>query len=1032
MLSSGTRGIPAGLLVVLAAAILAAPAGVALRPTAAAAPAGEPGLSPAPAAGAVLYLPLVAGGNQIWEDSPIWVDASTPDRPQVVLFRHRFAIDHPVDDAQLAILADTRYEVWLNGAWLGRGPARFSLSRREYDLYSLGRLRAGYYLVAVLVQWAPNERRSESLTPMLLGHVRGRGDAGLEVETRTGPAWRAVPSSAWQDDAAAVHAWNLIGPTELLDLRQHPSDWTSPDFDDAAWPPVVTKAWSLAFPSGGSATGLATHEGASPQAETTSLSAAIYRPRSIPFLEEVSIPVQLIESGQLSPGRAMVELVPPLAEPLDLPFTALSPTTLTLEMLADAGQSLPAQVQLDGAGLAWTEAGQDRPDVQIATALLIPGPHSLSFPATSPDGLTFSLSMQDLDLEAMPFEQGLHAGRRLLLAEPVPQAGLVITSAAPAPEASLATIEFLEPASYAILDLGRVIHGRLVAQVTGPAGSLLDVGWAQRLWQNSRPLPYPGSLHPEWNQVDSWVLDGGSRTVSTIDARSGRYLLLAAWGGAPLRLDNIQVLEERYPLLPRGAFSSSDPVLDRIWQVGVETLYPNMTDAYTDTPWRERGQWWGDAFVQDQINEIAFGDTGLLRRGLTLMADAFQAGRPKAMAPHGGGNYMLDYGMLWVQGLEEYAQRTGDDQLVRDLYPALQDLMAYLEGQENAATGLLDLPYGHWSVTALIDWAGSDSRYGQSTALNAFYYATLSDAAALADRVEDPARATAWRQRAQQVRAQANALLFLPGQQRYVTTIYEGQSLPPTPHAQAWPLAYGLVPEAQVEGVSASLLDLLSPDPAVPNLDSYGMYWLLRALGEAGRVPEALQIIKSYYGRMLDLGATSWWERFRSDLDYYSSLCHGWSGAPTWFLSTYVLGARQPEAGKWVVRPAFGALDQAWGTLPLHDGDLQLAWTSPSCEEATLTLAAPPGASGEIVVLFAGATTTLTLNDVTIWSQGVPLMGGVWEGQDGIHVAVDAGGSYTLQAVRVCDALSLSAIGRRPQGETRRYTGAKPTSRLPF
>lgn len=973
-----------------------------------------------PTEGSAIFLPLLMTGSGLLRDSPIWVDASTPNLPHVALFRHRFALDHDLDGAELVMLADTRYEVWLDGSWLGRGPARFSLARREYDLYPLGSVPAGDHLIAALVQWAPNHRRSESITPVLIGHIQGRGPYGLEIVARTGPGWKALQSNAWQNNATLVHSWNLIGPTELLDLRQHPPDWMFPIFSDADWPPAAIKSWSGEIAVARSGSSLHLYEDSRPasprpaplQIELFSLNAAVYQPRSIPLLEEVAIPVQVTEAGLLSPGRTMAELVPPLPEPFDLPFDVVSPTTFTFEVLADPELSLPFEIRLDGGGLAWEEAGQARPDVWSASTALSTGPHTLSFPATGADGLTFSVTAQGLLPHALPFAQGLHAGRRLLLAEPVPQPNQAIALAGPESQSSLAGIEFPLPASYAILDLGRLVHGRLVAEVTGPAGSVLDVGWAQRLWQGTRPLPYPGSLHPQWNQVDSWILDGGSRIISTIDARAGRYLLLAVWGGAPIRLDNIRVLEERYPLTRRGAFFSSDELLDRIWQIGVDTIYPNMTDAYTDTPWRERGQWWGDAFVEDQINQVAFGDTGLLRRGLLFVADAFEDGRPEAMAPNGNGVHMLDFGMLWVQGLERFGQRSADDQFLRDLYPTLCDFMDYLQDRENATTGLLDLPRDHWSVTALIDWAGSDSRYGQSTALNAFYYGTLLDAAAIADRVRDAARATAWRQRAAHVRQQANLLLFLEEEHRYLTTIYEGQGLPPKPHAQAWALAYGLVPEAEVDQVALALLELLSPDPAAPNLDSYGMYWLLKALGDAGRVPEALQIIERYYGRMLDLGASTWWEQFRSDLYYTSSLCHGWSGAPTWFLSTYVLGAREPEAGKWFVKPAFGTLEQVSGALPLQTGELQLSWSSPSCEEATMTLTSPLSTTGEIVIAFAGATTVLTMNGTLIWSEGAPLVEGVWADGDGIHIDVDDGGSYTLQARRAC-ALHLPTI-RRP------------------
>ena len=176
------------------------------------------------------------------------------------------------------------------------------------------------------------------------------------------------------------------------------------------------------------------------------------------------------------------------------------------------------------------------------------------------------------------------------------------------------------------------------------------------------------------------------RAITTIDARAGRYLLIAAWGPGTVRLSNLQVSEERYPVEPRGRFSSSDPLLDRIWQVGVNTLYPNMTDAYAD-PWRERGQWWGDAYVDDHVNEAAFGDSQLLARGLRLMSEGIVDGQAAALAPNGSDTHLIDYGMLWVQSLSDYERRTGDALLPARVYPSLRSLMQSLEQRENATSG---------------------------------------------------------------------------------------------------------------------------------------------------------------------------------------------------------------------------------------------------------------------------------------------------------------------------------------------------------
>ena len=107
-----------------------------------------------------------------------------------------------------------------------------------------------------------------------------------------------------------------------------------------------------------------------------------------------------------------------------------------------------------------------------------------------------------------------------------------------------------------------------------------------------------------------------------------------------------------------------------------------MNDAYTDTPWRERGQWWGDVYVEDHINRVVFGDTMLMRRGLLFMAEAYIEGQPEAMVPHRSGN-MLDFGMLWVQSLNKYYQETGDVELLISVYPTLKAFVQFLEKQAN-------------------------------------------------------------------------------------------------------------------------------------------------------------------------------------------------------------------------------------------------------------------------------------------------------------------------------------------------------------
>ena len=129
----------------------------------------------------------------------------------------------------------------------------------------------------------------------------------------------------------------------------------------------------------------------------------------------------------------------------------------------------------------------------------------------------------------------------------------------------------------------------------------------------------------------------------------------------------------------------------------------------------------------------------------------------------------------------------------------------------------------------------------------------------------------------------------------------------------------------------------------------YG-YYMLRAMATAGNYQGAIDVIRQYWGAMIDLGATTFWEDFnmawlpdaagidelvpegKKDIhgDYGDycykgfrhSLCHGWASGPTAWLSEYVLGVQVVEPGCRVVRitPHLGDLDWVEGTFPTPEG----------------------------------------------------------------------------------------------------------------
>jgi alpha-L-rhamnosidase len=371
------------------------------------------------------------------------------------------------------------------------------------------------------------------------------------------------------------------------------------------------------------------------------------------------------------------------------------------------------------------------------------------------------------------------------------------------------------------------------------------------------------------------------------------------------------------------------------------------------------------------------------------------------MAPNNNGLHMLDYTMLWVHSLYEYTGQTQDDNVLESTYPKLLQFMEHLESYENPGTGLLDLPQKNWGETAYIDTFGYHNRYGQSTALNSMYYVTLNKASKLAELVGETERSNTWQKKAQVIKDAINSYLYLPSEHRYATNLYEGVPYEPTLYAQAWPLAYGIVPPDEVEYVVGALLELLSSDPSNPNVNIYGMYWVLKALGRTGYITEALDIIELYYGHIIDSGATTLWEHFNSYLHHNASLSHGWGGAPTWFLTTYVLGAKRSGPNAWTLKPALSGVDYASGTLPLRDGTVNIQWERESCQEAHITIKAEENSSGEVLIPYLNPSMKITLDDQTIYEDETGITEDVTPSSNGIIITIN-GGSHTINTHTDC------------------------------
>ena len=209
------------------------------------------------------------------------------------------------------------------------------------------------------------------------------------------------------------------------------------------------------------------------------------------------------------------------------------------------------------------------------------------------------------------------------------------------------------------------------------AGGIVDLGYCETLVDG-----HVDTLRDQWSFADRYIMRDGPQEWELFFWKGFRYLQLTFRNcPKPVELESVRLLFTSYPVKYRGSFECSDPLLTKIWEVGRWTLQLCMHDGYEDCPWREQGQWCGDAQVELHSNYVTFGDVALGTKFLRQIAQsqdengALPAEYPAEVAVYPKRQSIVPgiptFMAQWVTMLLDHYRYTGDLKLVSELYPNL-------------------------------------------------------------------------------------------------------------------------------------------------------------------------------------------------------------------------------------------------------------------------------------------------------------------------------------------------------------------------
>jgi hypothetical protein len=363
-----------------------------------------------------------------------------------------------------------------------------------------------------------------------------------------------------------------------------------------------------------------------------------------------------------------------------------------------------------------------------------------------------------------------------------------------------------------------------------------------------------------------------------------------------------------------GSFTCNDERLNQIWMTGAYTVHLNMQDYLWDGVKRDRLVWVGDMHPEVMTINSVFGNNEIVPKSLDLARDLTPL--PNWM------NGISSYSMWWIL-------------IQRDWY-YYQKNLDYLKQQKNYLVALLQQlstkidANGKENLDGnrFLDWPSSENKEAIHAGLQAMMLMAFQAGTELCTILGDPETAKLCNSSIEKLKKhipemagskQAAALLSLSGL---------------------------VTPEK-------ANTEVLAQD-GVHKMSTFYGYYMLKARAQAGDYQGAIDNIREYWGSMLDLGATTFWEDFDIDwmknaarideivpegkVDVHASyggycykqfrhsFCHGWASGPTSWLTQYVLGVSVLEPGckKIKIEPHLGDLKWVKGTFPTPYGVVKI------------------------------------------------------------------------------------------------------------
>lgn len=490
-----------------------------------------------------------------------------------------------------------------------------------------------------------------------------------------------------------------------------------------------------------------------------------------------------------------------------------------------------------------------------------------------------------------------------------------------------------------ILDAGKLTTGFPKFTLSGAKGRKIRFTYAETLFETgfSKPnevgqtsgqgkIRVPDRPPEQFDTKGYYDSYSGSDVLDVYEPftlRCFRYLKIdISTGESPFVLHNLSYRFSAYPFVRKAEFVSSDPMSEKLFDVGFWTARMCAHDHYEDCPYYERGQYYGDTRLQMFISYVVAGDSRLVKRSIdmffkSMLPEGMTQSRYPTSSPHIIPSFSL-YGTMMV---EDYLQYTGDDEFIRKNLFVLENIYTWFKRFIKDDL-LRNVPY--WNFT---DWRPewmAKNFYGEpptvdgvSSILNLHFVNALQSYERILKYFGEVEKAKSITLLIQRMK---KALLKETVSQDRSRIFDAPGSTCESRHAYVWAILCDLVDRKTQQ----KWMDRLLSQKEVIDMSLYMDYYLFRALYKLGRDDQAYQML-DIWKKITNSGYSTFPETPEPDS---RSECHAWSA---WIIAdfiTEILGIKPLDVkkNKYLIAPRSFGLNYAKGKMPVRDGSIEVQW----------------------------------------------------------------------------------------------------------